>query len=60
MELSDDCLSVFIGIGHDNPHDPAVNRHETRFTAGVHLIERNLSWGQMSEEVPMIFANLLV
>lgn len=41
-ELSDDFSGVFIGIGHDNPHDGAVKVDETRYTAGVALLERDL------------------
>ncbi|GFN46466.1 AraC family transcriptional regulator [Candidatus Regiella insecticola] len=41
-ELSDDGLSMFIGIGHDNPHENNVKEDEVRFTAGVVLIKRDL------------------
>lgn len=41
-ELSDDCLSMFIGIGHDNPHEGEVKEDQVRFTAGVTLVERDL------------------
>lgn len=41
-ELSDDFSGVFIGIGHDNPHDSAIKVDETRYTAGVALLDRDL------------------
>lgn len=41
-ELSDDFAGVFIGIGHDNPHDGTVKEDEVRYTAGVAFIERDL------------------
>jgi len=41
-ELNDDCLSMFIGIGHDKPHDAEVKEDQVRFTAGVALIEKTL------------------
>lgn len=41
-QLSDDFAGVFIGIGHDNPHDGDVPEDQVRYTAGVALIERDL------------------
>lgn len=34
-ELNDDFLGVFVGIGHDNPHDGEVREDSVRFSAGV-------------------------
>jgi len=33
---------MFIGIGHDNPHENNVKEDEVRFTAGVVLIKRDI------------------
>lgn len=41
-ELNDDFAGMFIGIGHDNPHEQGVREDQVRFTAGVTLIERDL------------------
>src|SRR3990167_205663 len=41
-ELSDDFSGIFIGIGHDNPHEGEVKEDQVRFTAGITLIERDL------------------
>lgn len=41
-ELSDDFSGIFIGIGHDNPHEGDVAEDQVRFTAGVALLERDL------------------
>lgn len=37
--LEDDSLGLFIGIGHDNPHDGEVSEDKVRFTAGVTLTD---------------------
>jgi AraC-like DNA-binding protein/DNA gyrase inhibitor GyrI len=47
-ELSDDFSGLFIGIGHDNPHDGQVEANKVRFTAGVTLVDRNLGLNQMT------------
>ena len=41
-ELSDEFSGLFIGIGHDNPHEGHVADDQVRFTAGIRLIERDL------------------
>jgi DNA gyrase inhibitor GyrI len=41
-ELNDDFSGIFVGIGHDNPHEDGVREDQVRFTAGVTLIERDL------------------
>ncbi len=41
-ELTDDFPGLFIGIGHDNPHDGDVEEAQVRFSAGVSLCDRNL------------------
>lgn len=41
-ERDDDFSGIFIGIGHDNPHEGEVTEDQVRFTAGVTLIERDL------------------
>jgi len=41
-ELSDDFTGLFIGIGHDNPHEEGVGRSETRFSACVAFDRRDL------------------
>jgi AraC-like DNA-binding protein/DNA gyrase inhibitor GyrI len=46
-ELSDDSLNLFIGIGHDNPHEGNIKDDQVRFTAGVAFIERELGVGRM-------------
>lgn len=43
--LADNCSNedfsgLFIGIGHDNPHDGEVEHHEVRFTAGVTFVDK--------------------
>jgi AraC family transcriptional regulator len=40
--LNDDFSGIFIGIGHDNPHDQGVAEDKVRFTAGVALVDRDL------------------
>lgn len=37
----EDFSGLFIGIGHDNPHDGEVTHNEVRFTAGVTFINKN-------------------
>lgn len=34
---------IYVGIGHDNPHDGDVPAHQVRFTAGVALVRRELN-----------------
>lgn len=46
-ELSDDSLNLYIGIGHDNPHEGVVKEDQVRFTAGVAFVERELGVEQM-------------
>lgn len=41
-ELDDDFSGLFIGIGHDNPHEEGVIEDQVYFTAGVALIDRDL------------------
>lgn len=41
-ELSDEFSGVFIGIGHDNPHDGTIKEDQVRYTAGVALLERDI------------------
>ena len=40
-ELSDDFSGIFIGIGHDNPHEGDVPPDKVRFSAGVALSDRD-------------------
>lgn len=44
-EIGDDFSGIYIGIGHDNPHEDGVREDQVRFTAGVTLIERDLGVG---------------
>lgn len=41
-ELSDDFTGIFIGIGHDNPHEGEVQPDKVRFSAGIALFNRDL------------------
>lgn len=41
-ELTDDFSGMFVGIGHDNPHEGGVEEDQVRFTAGVSLLEKDL------------------
>jgi len=41
-ELADDFPGLFIGIGHDNPHEGNVTETKVRFSAGISLSEREL------------------
>ena len=41
-EMDDDFSGIFIGIGHDNPHEEEIAEDQVRFTAGVVLVERDL------------------
>lgn len=43
IELDDDFPGVFIGIGHDNPHDGDVSYDKVRFSAGVAFAKTNLN-----------------
>lgn len=45
-ELSEDFSGLFIGIGHDNPHDGEVAEDKVRFSAGVALLARDLGIDQ--------------
>ncbi|QDP72480.1 AraC family transcriptional regulator [Legionella israelensis] len=36
------CSGLFIGIGHDNPHEGKVPVDKVRFTAGITLVSNNL------------------
>lgn len=47
-ELSDDGLNLFIGIGHDNPHEGDIKEDQVRFTAGVAFIDRQLGLSQLT------------
>ncbi|HEX4044741.1 MAG TPA: AraC family transcriptional regulator [Gammaproteobacteria bacterium] len=47
-ELTDDFAGIFIGIGHDNPHEEGVAEDKVRFTAGVTLVERDLGIGHLT------------
>jgi len=46
-EISDDFSGIFIGIGHDNPHEESVKEDQLRFTAGVTHVERDLGLDKM-------------
>ena len=41
-ELSDDFMGVFIGIGHDNPHEGVVKEDQVRFSACISHVDRQL------------------
>jgi AraC-like DNA-binding protein/DNA gyrase inhibitor GyrI len=41
-QLGDDFSGLFIGIGHDNPHDGEVAQDQVRYTAGVALLGQEL------------------
>ena len=41
-ELADDFSGIFIGIGHDNPHEGQIPPDKARFSAGIALIEKDL------------------
>ena len=41
-EIDDDFSGIFIGIGHDNPHEGGVAENKVRFSAGIALVERDL------------------
>lgn len=41
-ELTDDFPGVYIGIGHDNPHEGDVAPDKVRYSAGIALIQRDL------------------
>ena len=41
-EVSDDFSGIYIGIGHDNPHEDGIAEDRVRFTAGVTLVKRDL------------------
>lgn len=40
--LNDDFSGIFVGIGHDNPHEGEISPDKVRFSAGVALVEREL------------------
>lgn len=42
-QLGDDFSGIFVGIGHDNPHDGGVAEDQVRYTAGVALLGQDLS-----------------
>lgn len=41
-ELSDDFSGVFIGIGHDNPHERARPENKCRFSACISHVARTI------------------
>lgn len=47
VELSDNFSGVFIGIGHDNPHEGTVPENQVRFSACVSHLERDIQADQM-------------
>lgn len=48
IELDDDFPGVFIGMGHDNPHDGDVAYDKVRFSAGVSFAKTNLNIDETS------------
>ena len=42
MELADDFSGVFIGIGHDSPHDGLTPEDKCRFSACISHVERDI------------------
>jgi AraC family transcriptional regulator len=42
IEFEDDFSGIYIGMGHDNPHEGEVSHDEVRFSAGIALFERDL------------------
>lgn len=46
--LSDDFFGLYVGIGHDNPHDGEVPSDKVRFTAGVAQLKGNLNIDTMT------------
>lgn len=43
QELSDDFSGLYVGIGHDNPHDGEVSADQVRFSAGVSHLSRTIA-----------------
>lgn len=41
--LDDDFVGIYVGIGHDNPHEGKVKQDQVRFTAGVAFLDEDLS-----------------
>jgi len=46
-EQGDDFSGIFIGMGHDNPHEGDIREDQVRFTAGVVLSSRDLKLNKM-------------
>ncbi len=46
-EVNDDFSGIFIGIGHDNPHEGDIREDQVRFTAGVTLLKKELHLSNM-------------
>jgi AraC-like DNA-binding protein/DNA gyrase inhibitor GyrI len=42
QHLEDDFSGLFVGIGHDNPHEKNVAEEHVRFSAGVGLLQEQL------------------
>ncbi|NBV40497.1 helix-turn-helix domain-containing protein, partial [bacterium] len=42
INIDDDFGGMFIGIGHDNPHDGEIAHDQVRFSAGVSFLDTNL------------------
>lgn len=42
FELTDDFTGLFIGIGHDNPHEGSIAEAQVRFSAGISLSDKDL------------------
>lgn len=45
--LNDDFSGLFVGIGHDNPHEGEIREDQVRFTAGIALLEKELALDKM-------------
>jgi|GEM_PF-1887833 len=42
FELSDDFPGIFLGIGHDTPHEGSISANQVRFSACISHVERDI------------------
>lgn len=46
QELADDFSGIFVGIGHDDPHDGITPENKSRFSACISHVERDIEAGK--------------
>jgi AraC family transcriptional regulator len=47
-DVNDDFSGIFIGIGHDNPHEGTIKEDQVRYTAGIIFLDKDLSLSKIN------------